>query len=581
MRFTRRRSDRIARTRQRSWTGSILESLERRELMTLPGGPLYHPGELPPRTVSHLRGATVVPERLYNSDRQLTFLDNDGKILQGTDRDGDQWVITVHGPGAVIVNDVTPNDGVLDDEIDTIQLVGTNPTSTFVTGQVTGSALQRTDGIIRFSKLLVPSGANSVILNGFTLARTVPSAGVSGTPNDYEVFIPGGIHYLSFHNIEVENNTDDIQPIDLVIGDPTTPLRRGVRPTIKLDSIFNTVADALPIPPGVPSTDVATPTPQTVPSVNIVVNGQIKTLDFVSTTAAPITPAGLQPYYPQVGITGRTAVQAEAIDKVRVAGAARNLTASRTQPPFQNGFSGLAHLNRADFLGQTDGVGLDVSGPIGTLNYAKGMGDNVGVQPAATNWGIPRYQFGYAANGYLGGQVKARSIKSLNVGAANTVLQETQVPPLIQELRQNYNRWFTRPGIAMASAVVTTTGSIDNLHVVGDSFQSNVHTGFDYNSFQAGLEPTRGASKVDNYHQKGDLVDTVVSASWRPVDDTFGNGNDIRGNGTINGTLQGGRYNGGKTTALSYAGNGVYANTKTGKTPPPDHTFRFKGVLTR
>ena len=44
------------------------------------------------------------------------------------------WTITVHGPGKVIVTDTTPNDGVLDDDINTIQLVGTNPNTTYVTG---------------------------------------------------------------------------------------------------------------------------------------------------------------------------------------------------------------------------------------------------------------------------------------------------------------------------------------------------------------------------------------------------------------------------------------------------------------
>ena len=56
---------------------------------------------------------------------------NNGKIVSGTDREGDLWTITVHGPGRVIVTDTTPNDGVLNDDINTIQLVGTNLTTTF------------------------------------------------------------------------------------------------------------------------------------------------------------------------------------------------------------------------------------------------------------------------------------------------------------------------------------------------------------------------------------------------------------------------------------------------------------------
>src|SRR5262249_31479467 len=48
---------------------------------------------------------------------------NAGKVVSGRNRAGDKWVITVHGPGKVIVTDTTPNDGALDDDINTIQLV--------------------------------------------------------------------------------------------------------------------------------------------------------------------------------------------------------------------------------------------------------------------------------------------------------------------------------------------------------------------------------------------------------------------------------------------------------------------------
>ena len=63
-------------------------------------------------------------------------LSNQGKIVSGTDRAGDKWMITVHGPGQVIVTDTTPNDGALDDDIATIQIINTNPQTTYVTGNV-------------------------------------------------------------------------------------------------------------------------------------------------------------------------------------------------------------------------------------------------------------------------------------------------------------------------------------------------------------------------------------------------------------------------------------------------------------
>src|SRR5215469_5094353 len=60
----------------------------------------------------------------YNFNSQ--GFNNAGKVVSGTDRAGDKWVITVHGPGYVVVTDTTPNDGALDDDINTIQLVNTN-----------------------------------------------------------------------------------------------------------------------------------------------------------------------------------------------------------------------------------------------------------------------------------------------------------------------------------------------------------------------------------------------------------------------------------------------------------------------
>ena len=54
-------------------------------------------------------------------------------------------MITVHGPGKVIVTDTTPNDGVLDDDINTIQLINTNPKTTYVTGNVIPSNMVQTN----------------------------------------------------------------------------------------------------------------------------------------------------------------------------------------------------------------------------------------------------------------------------------------------------------------------------------------------------------------------------------------------------------------------------------------------------
>ena len=184
MGFTRRRSDRPDQARFR--LGSNLEHLESRALLATSSSfhSFYTPSDLPPRTISHGSPPIRINHPIGSGDRQLSFLDNDGKVVTGKDRAGNEYTITVHGPGVVIVTDATPNDGILDDDIDTIQLVGTSLTDTYVTGQVLSSFKVQTDGTTQFNRLLNVEGVASIILNGFTLAQTV--APPVGTLNNVE-----------------------------------------------------------------------------------------------------------------------------------------------------------------------------------------------------------------------------------------------------------------------------------------------------------------------------------------------------------------------------------------------------------
>ena len=99
--------------------------------------------------------------------------------------------------------------------------------------------------------------------------------------------------------------------------------------------------------------------PQVTPTVNIIVNGQVRSLDMISSTQAPIE-ADTQYAFPTVGTTGRTAIQANGIDRLKVLGSAKNLTASRSGTPFRSGLTGMTHIGRADFGGNADALGLDV-----------------------------------------------------------------------------------------------------------------------------------------------------------------------------------------------------------------------------
>ena len=174
MRFTRRRSDRSGAVRRKHV--SYPEALESRLVLStaLPSylGP-WVPSDLPVENpITHqkilLQAQSLNPTSL-NSPLQT----NEGKIVSGTDREGDLWTITVHGPGKVIVTDTTPNDGVLNDDINTIQLINTNPRLTYVTGTVRDSSLELTQGTILFNQLIATSGVKSIQLNGFVLSNAV------------------------------------------------------------------------------------------------------------------------------------------------------------------------------------------------------------------------------------------------------------------------------------------------------------------------------------------------------------------------------------------------------------------------
>lgn len=589
--FGRRKTERAE--RRDAGIGAI-EALETRQLMAanplnphiqLPHGANYH---YVPSLLQHNTRETGTPALFYSHPigtpaRKLSFLDNDGKVLTGKDREGDEWQIVVHGPGAVIVTDATPNDGALDDDINTIQLVGTDPHRTKVTGQVTASARVITDGTVRFYHLISETGVKSIVLNGFTLSPTVAPTEEGQFYNEGpEIYLPQGVQLLQFHNIEAPIDLAEVdQPIDIVIGSPNSPL--PFAPTIRVDSIFNTVFDSSQ-PFNVPGV------PQTAPTVNILVNGQLHGLEMVSSTSFPIEPAGIQYAFPTSSVTGRTAVRALGIGRVKAVGSLRNTTLSKSEVPFENSLSGLKRLDHLIVGGVTDGLGVDVvRGRIGRIKLIRGLGDPTGALTGAVNYGVPEAEWGNAAYGLLGGQIVARRIGGLKAGPANTVLQPVQDPDYAQQRRTNQTLYFSRPGRALTNAAIMTNRAVNHVNIVGDLQSSEIKTGADYPSFADGLEPVRNASAVRRIRVKGNLIDSVVSATYRTGPDGLygtlnqsnGTTDDEAGNGRIRGRLKhGALYETGGQTAFSYYGSGFYARRKIGYLPPPQGPKRIHSVNT-
>ena len=584
MRFKRRRS--IRPESARCGPGSGLETLEERQLLSQSG--LGHFFQYAPSDLSVYNPITHRPspysvkhQLLSNPGPENPLLGNEGKIVSGKDRQGNEWTITVHGPGIVIVTDTSPNDGILDDSIDTIQLVGTDINKTYVTGNVVGSFRVQTNSTTDFNRLIDSEGVRSVILNGFNLSQTVIPA--AGSPNNVTtgIYLTGGVRELTFTDVNapIDTATTDVA-INVVIGDPSTPLR--YQPRIKINSINNTVFDST-------ATAVPANVPQTTPSVNIIVNGQIKSLSLVSAGAAT-APASDQFRFPTVASTGRTSVQAIGIDTLDVRGAATNFTASRGSRPFVNGFSGLARLRSAHFHGPTDAVGLDVNGPINSATFDKGIGNTNGLflTSNANGSGLPATGFGQSPNttgfagaGFVGGQVTATRIGRLRVAPGNVALQTPTNPDFVQLTRQGTTFYVVRPGTALANAVIVSSGNIGRTDITGDSVNSEIKTGFHYPSFAAGLEGTRAPSRLGPLHQNGSLIGSVNSATYRPFMHFYGTTADVKGPGRITGRQNGFIINTGGLTPLGNVGAGNYARTKRGQLPPPAIPTRVHGVLVR
>lgn len=615
-----------ASTRKRLEPKPVLENLETKQLLSAFAYEHFD-GFAKPGDVAH-------PAIAFSPRSQINVngLDNDGKVLKGIDREGDQWCLTLKGPGSLIVTDVVPNDGTFNDSLDTIQIVGADPKKTRVVGQTTASALNRTNGTVDFNRLISLKGVKSIELNGFNLVRDRTPGDVLNV--DPEIFLPGGVGKLSFHDIIANIDTANVgnfaplaKPFQIVIGDPTTPLT-AFKPTIKVDHIFNTVFDSTynatrvlanrrndPDQVSNQTLVIQTPPsgPLTTPTVEFVINGTLRELDALSITNNNQI-AGLQVQFPIVGSTGRTQIRANAVDSIKVYGNAKNLVASRSKTPFENGFSGLDRLGKVKVGGNADGLGLDVNGPIGKLRFSKGLGspiDNrlnspISTERTAANLGIADADRGYPAaidaidpnipfikdpdTGGYGALITATSIDSITVGPAETNNLLGQNPLEYQKFATGRLTYALKPGNALTSVAVAAAGSIGDVKIIGDSANSEILAGFDYGSFVNGLDPERGPSSIKDVKQNGDQVDSVIAATYGPgPDKIFGTPDDKVGPGQIKGVLKGRavtfgpRGGSGINTILGRRGAGVFAADRTAspKLEPAVKPSREHGVLVR
>ena len=218
---------------------------------------------------------------------------------------------------------------------------------------------------------------------------------------------------------------------------------------------------------------------------------------------------GFQVYFPPVGTTGRTSVQATAIDNLNVHGSAKNFTVSRAPVPFSSENSGLNYLKKATFGGNADGVGLDVKGKIGKLKFKRGLGNPNGVFTAkssstglllpATIYGTPKARPAIRPPATWAARSAPRASTSSTSGG-----QRLRADGAEPELRPARGAGISdlchrAPAYALTNAVVTTSGRSARPIFDGTSLNTEIKTGFDLTSYRGrawrgrAAQPDRGA----------------------------------------------------------------------------------------
>ena len=364
---------------------------------------------------------------------------------------------------------------------------------------------------------------------------------------------------FSFNSIDAQIDTSvNTAPYQVVIGTPNTPLKQ--QPSIFINNITNLVFDS-------ESTTIPT-TPVTTPSVQFTINGVIRQFDIVSATQGAV-PAGFQFEFPQVGTTGRTAVQATAINTLKVHGSAKNFTVSRAPVPFSSEASGLGYLHKATFGGNADAVGLDVRGKIGKLTFKRGLGNPAGVYTAtssasglllpSTTYGTPPGRPGIPRQVSRVARSVRRALASSRSGRPVCSWRPRRIPISSSSAFKGTQRTRSSPDMSLTNAVITTSGSIGNVSVQGTQLNSEVKTGFDYQAYVDGLEGTRGASRIKLLKTRGDLVNSDTSATFIPADNHYSLATGTAGNGSITADAVGRPYDTGGVTGLGNTGAGLFA----------------------
>ena len=364
-----------------------------------------------------------MPKRKHSPPTRLFRPEADGLetrqmlsgVVTGMDSKGDNWTLTMIGPGTVSVlkqNDANGNPAPLNSatDINSITIGGTDPTKSRLVGTVTPGKnsdgrvfFQNMIGLPTFSEKLPGAGLGLVAINmpGFWLGNTTPISSTATTaPTPASIVLPDGVDTLRIGGVDTTFNrpaalsgaTDDSDNIQLgapayggtrIIIDKSIsstqqapPASGSTTPTTVQHGVSFAVSGRLDLFQANEIDGDATLPPGQFKNENSKATGTGGTL-VVSGTPIP-TASGGDPLLVFNGVKGAATGQ---IGDLRVGGNATNLTAIVYDAT--GNFSG-AKVSNFSVGGETNNVMLVAPNGSRNVVFGKGM-DNVEIRSHVIN----------------------------------------------------------------------------------------------------------------------------------------------------------------------------------------------------
>ena len=394
----------------------------------------------------------------------------------------------------------------------------------------------RRPATILFNELIASHGVKSIELNGFDLSAAGHAAPSRTRP---AIFLYGGVRNALVQQHRCDDRHVGQHRPRTRSSSVTRPRRSRCSRRSIVNNITNLVFDST-------ATTIPT-TPVTTPTVQFMINGAIRNFDIVSATTGDDPGRVPVRCSPSVGTTGRTAVQATAIDNLNVRGSAKNFTVSRSAEPFTSEASGLSHPAQGDVRRQRRRGGHRRQGHDRQAQVQARTGQSGGrlhghrCQTACSCRRRPTERHP-GSTGYPGGGPAGRTrsgprrSSKLSVGPANVLTQTAQNPTSSSLTSRGIRRTPVSPGYSLTNAVDRHIG-VDRQaqRRPAPSSTPRSRRASTTPRMSPGLEGTRGASRIARLERSGDLVNSVASASFRPANNHYSHGTGTAGNGQITG----------------------------------------------